>query len=181
MLRLDQQHRLATMLTTHFDTVWRACRRAGLSGAQAEEIAQEAFAVCVRRLDLIQAGRERAFLLGVAVRLASNARRLVASQMELVSFEAEDAETVDPQPLAEELLAQKEQREILDRVLQSMSDAFREVLTLYEIHDLTLAEIADALGIPEGTAASRLRRAREEFTRKVDRFCAGAARVKEGT
>jgi RNA polymerase sigma-70 factor (ECF subfamily) len=169
------------MLTAHFDAVWRAGRRAGLSSPQAEENAQEAFAICARKLDLIQEGRERAFLLGVAVRLANNTRRLVASQMELVRFDAQEDETVDAKPIAEELLARKEQRELLDRVLLSLSDAFREVLTLYEIHDLTLAEIADVLGIPEGTAASRLRRAREEFARKMEPYFAGAARVKEGT
>lgn len=176
-----QQYRLATMLTAHFDAVWRAGRRAGLSSPQAEENAQEAFAVCARKLDQIEVGRERAFLLGVAVRLAHNARRLVASQLELVRFDTQDNETVDGKPLAEELLARKEQLELLDRILRSLSETFREVLTLYEIHDLTLAEIATALGIPEGTAASRLRRAREEFTRKVDKYFAGLARAKEGT
>ena len=75
-------------------------------------------------------------------------------------------------PLAEELLEQKQQRALLDRILQSMSDAFREVLTLYEIEELTLPEVAVALEIPEGTAASRLRRAREEFSRKIKKFVA---------
>jgi RNA polymerase sigma-70 factor (ECF subfamily) len=169
------------MLTAHFDAVWRAGRRAGLSSPQAEENAQEAFAIGARKLDQIETGRERAFLLGVAVRLANNTRRLLSSQMELVRFDAQDEDTVDAEPLAEELLARKQQRELLDRVLQSLSEPFREVLTLYEIHDLTLAEIATALGIPEGTAASRLRRAREEFTRKVDYHFAGTARAKEGS
>jgi RNA polymerase sigma-70 factor (ECF subfamily) len=177
----EQQQRLAKMLASHFDVVWRAGRRAGLSSAQAEENAQEAFAVCARKLDLIQSGRERAFLLGVAVRLAQNTRRLVASQLELVRLDDSHEQSVDARPRADDLLAQKEQRAVLDRILDSMSAAFREVLTLYEIHDLTLGEIADALEIPEGTAASRLRRAREEFADKLDRYLAGVARTKEGT
>lgn len=180
-LTLEQQQRLARMLASHFDVVWRAGRRTGLSSAQAEENAQEAFAVCARKLDLIQVGRERAYLLGVAVRLAQNTRRLVASQLELVRLDASHEQSVDARPRADELLAQKEQREVLDRILDSMSDAFREVLTLYEIHDLTLGEIADALEIPEGTAASRLRRAREEFADKLERYLAGQARTMEGT
>jgi RNA polymerase sigma-70 factor (ECF subfamily) len=37
------------------------------------------------------------------------------------------------------------------------------VFTLYELEEVNVPEIAALLGIPVGTAASRLRRAREEF------------------
>jgi RNA polymerase sigma-70 factor (ECF subfamily) len=148
----------------------------GLSNAQAEENAQEAYSVAARKLHRIDDGRERAFLLGVAVRLAVNERRRAACRVEQVGFEREPYEIADCLPHAEELLEQKQQRALLDRILQSMSDAFREILTLYEIEELTLPEVAVALEIPEGTAASRLRRAREEFSRKIGRFTVSIAR-----
>ena len=173
-LTAEQERRLASMLNTHFVSVWRAGRRMGLHNAQAEENAQEVFAVAARKLTCIEPGRERAFLLGVAVRLASNARRKAALCVEPLEREA-----IDPMPLAEELLAQKQQRSVLDRVLLSMSDDLREVLTLYEIEELNLPEIAEALEIPAGTAASRLRRAREDFSRRIERFTARNARPKE--
>ena len=144
----------------------------GLSAAQAEENAQEAYSVVARKLDRINDGRERAYLLGVAVRLAANERRRAASRMEQVASEREPYEIADALPRAEELLEQKQQRALLDQILQSMSDAFREILTLYEIEELTLPQVAVALEIPEGTAASRLRRAREEFSRKIKQFVA---------
>ena len=178
-LSVSQERRLAFMLNSHFDSVWRAGRRMGLPEAQAQENAQETFAIAARKLDRIEHGRERAYLLGVAVRLAVNARRRVAQRLQQVAFDRADHETADSTPLAEELLEQKQQRAILDRILESMSDAFRQVLTLYEVEELTLPEIAIALEIPEGTAASRLRRAREEFSRKVQRFSAGMARPEE--
>jgi RNA polymerase sigma-70 factor (ECF subfamily) len=167
------------MLNSHFDSVWRAGRRMGLPDAQAEDNAQETFAIAARKLDRVEHGRERAFLLGVAVRLAVNARRRVAERLELLVFNREDHENPDGTPLAEELLEQKRQRAFLDQILESMSDTFRQVLTLYEIEELTLPEIAMALEIPEGTAASRLRRARKEFRRKIARFSASAARFEE--
>jgi RNA polymerase sigma-70 factor (ECF subfamily) len=178
-LSAEQERRLASMLNTHFACVWRAGRRMGLAPAQAEENAQETFAVAARKLDRIAKGCERAYLLGVAVRLAGNLRRRNAVREEPVAFEHEQRETADATPLAEDLLTQKRQRALLDRILQSMSDDFREVLTLYEIEELNVPEIAVALEIPEGTAASRLRRAREEFSRKIGRLTASAARRKE--
>ena len=178
-LTAEQEHRLAWMLNAHFASVWRAGRRVGLPNAQAEENAQEAFAIAARKLDRIAQGRERAFLLGVAVRLAANARRRLAMRMEQVALDPLEHEATDGAPLAEELLARKQQRALLDRILQSMSDVLREVLMLYEIEDLSLPEIAEALEIPEGTAASRLRRARQDFSQKIGRLSARLAHCRE--
>src|SRR4051812_14897207 len=63
------------MFDAHFDVVWRTVRRLGLSSAGADDVAQEAFVVAARKLDVIEPGRERSFLIGTAVRLAANARR----------------------------------------------------------------------------------------------------------
>jgi len=167
------------MLDTHFDSVWRAGRRMGLLNARAEENAQEVFTVAARKLDHIEAGRERAFLLGVAVRLAANARRRMFARLEQVGLDADECEVFDSGPLPDEILAQKEQRSLLDQILLSMSDVLREVLTLYEIEELNLPEIAIALEIPEGTAASRLRRARAEFSRKLAGVAARMVRHEE--
>ena len=41
---------------------------------------------------------------------------------------------------------------------------------LYEIEELTMAEIASVLELPPGTVASRLRRARAAFSERVQRF-----------
>jgi hypothetical protein len=53
LLTAEQERRLAWMFDTHFDSVWRAGRRMGLLDAQAEENAQEVFALaascCARK------------------------------------------------------------------------------------------------------------------------------------
>jgi RNA polymerase sigma-70 factor (ECF subfamily) len=179
VLTAEQERRLAWMLNTYFDSVWRAGRRMGLQSAQAQENAQEAFSVAARKLDCIEPGRERTFLLGVALRLAANARRRMSARIDELATDSVELEALDAIPLADELLAQRQQRSLLDRILMSMSDLLREVLTLYEIEELNLSEIAEVLEIPEGTAASRLRRAREEFSRKFGRFATRVARAKE--
>jgi RNA polymerase sigma-70 factor (ECF subfamily) len=46
----------------------------------------------------------------------------------------------------------------------------RAVFVLYELEQLTSAEIAELLQIPPGTVASRLRRARESFESCVARL-----------
>jgi RNA polymerase sigma-70 factor (ECF subfamily) len=55
----------------------------------------------------------------------------------------------------------------------------RAVFVLFELEEMPTAEIAEALELPTGTVASRLRRAREEFRRIAARvqareaFCGG--------
>ena len=175
----EEQQRLAQMLAAFFSAAWRVGRRFGLSGAQADEIAQEAFVVAARRLSSIEQGHERAFVLGVALRLASNARRRLAHRLERVADTADAPEPADGRPLAEEVLAQRRRCEELDRILNSMSALLSEVLMLYEIEELTLAEIAEALDIPEGTVASRLRRARIEFCRRAQHYASLRERLEE--
>jgi len=175
----EEQGRLARMLQALFPAAWRVARRFGLSGAQADEIAQEAFMVAARRLSDIEQGHERAFVLGVALRLASNACRRLAHRLEQVG-ETEDApEPADTRPLAEEVLTHRRLCEALDRIFNSMSAALGEVLVLYEIEELTLSEIAEALDIPENTAASRLRRARSEFSRRAQQHASLRERLEE--
>ena len=57
----------------------------------------------------------------------------------------------------------------VDAILKTMPIERREVFVLYEIEGLTGKEIADQLGVPEGTVASRLRTARAEFEDAVRR------------
>jgi RNA polymerase sigma-70 factor (ECF subfamily) len=50
----------------------------------------------------------------------------------------------------------------------------RAVFVLDEIEEMSRAEIAHALGIPEGTVASRLRRARQDFQVRLTQWKKGA-------
>jgi len=52
-------------------------------------------------------------------------------------------------------------------VLDAMPFDLRAAFVLFELDELTIPEIATLLHIPEGTASSRLRRAREDFRARV--------------
>jgi RNA polymerase sigma-70 factor (ECF subfamily) len=65
-------------------------------------------------------------------------------------------------------------RAVLDALLEAMPLDLRSVFVSYELEEMTVAEIASALGVPQGTAASRLKRAREVFDRLSRRFRARA-------
>ena len=154
--------RVAELLRAHFRDVWRMVRRFGVPEHCADDAAQEVFIIASRRLADISPGSERAFLLSTAVRVAANLRRSLGTRREC-SEQEQSAEGIDPRPSAEALLDQKRLRELLDRVLDGLSDDLRVSFVLYELEGLSSPEIATLLGIPLGTVASRLRRAREAF------------------
>lgn len=52
---------------------------------------------------------------------------------------------------------------MLDEVLGELPHDLRTVFVMCEVEEVTMSEVAVALGIPAGTVASRLRRAREAF------------------
>jgi len=96
------------------------------------------------------------------VRVAANARRSLGARRECNADESMP-ERVDPRPDAEALLDQKRLRQMLDRVLDDLSDDLRVCFVLYELEGMSSPEIAELLHIPVGTVASRLRRGREAF------------------
>lgn len=59
---------------------------------------------------------------------------------------------------------------VLGRALSELPPAFREVIVLREIEELSYREIADIIGAPVGTVMSRLSRARDELRSKLTRL-----------
>jgi RNA polymerase sigma-70 factor, ECF subfamily len=75
---------------------------------------------------------------------------------------SENAQLVVPRPDGpEEQLSRREQSARVQRALQKLSIDHRAVLVLREVEDLSGTEIAETLGVAEGTVKSRLARARD--------------------
>ena len=154
---------LRALFTAHYGSIWRLLRRLGVRSAQLDDATQEVFWVAARRSGDIQAGSEHSFLYGVALRVASQEVKKQRASVPLA-----DLETIptirDLGPSPEEQLAQQQARELLDEVLDALPPELRIVFVLFELEGLEVREIAALQDVPVGTASSRLRRAREEFS-----------------
>lgn len=164
----EAKERLATLLDQHHDFVWRLLRRFGVRTADCDDAAQQVFLVAARRLDDIEPGRERSFLTGTAMRVASEHRRRSPSQREVSDDGLEERPSLVPP--ADELVDQKRARALLDLVLDAMDLELRAVFVLFELEGASLTEIAELTSLPRGTVASRLRRARVDFEDRVRRI-----------
>ncbi|MDB4933295.1 MAG: ECF-family polymerase sigma factor [Labilithrix sp.] len=168
--RVPHEHaRLRRMLDESFDFIWRSLRRFGLSDDRADDAAQQVFIIASRKLDTIRPDAERSFLFGTAMRVASDMRRSAVSRREIAHADPA-ADLADTATAADELIDRGRARAMLDRVLDAMDEDLRIVFVLFELEETPTAEIAALLGIPPGTVASRLRRAREEFEVQIARI-----------
>jgi RNA polymerase sigma-70 factor (ECF subfamily) len=156
------------MQRDHIEFLWRSVRRLGVPEADADDAVQRVLIIAAGKLASIEVGRERAFLFATALRVASHARRAQRRRSEVPEDQA--ASAASGAPSAEDLLDRLRARELLDQVLESLPIDIRAVFILFEMEEMTLAEIASLLGIPSGTAASRLRRGRELFQAEIARF-----------
>jgi RNA polymerase sigma-70 factor (ECF subfamily) len=157
--------RLRRLVDAHLDFVARVLRNSGTPQAEVDDEVQRTFIVAARRLDDMRIGAEKSFLFRIALNLAAHARRTAARRREVSADQA--PEQIERFATPEALTDQKRMRELLDGVLDKMEEPLRAVFVLHEFEEMSTSEIADLLGIPRGTAASRLRRARVEFRARV--------------
>jgi RNA polymerase sigma-70 factor, ECF subfamily len=171
-----KKERLERMFRAHHELVWRTLRRLGLGPEPAADATQQAFLIAAERLDDIRQGSERAFLFGTALRLARTAYR-TGRRWQL---EDDMDHRADAGSRVEDLVDRRRAVEVADRVLAQMDPTLLTVFVLFEIEGLSTPEIAELVGVPLGTAASRLRRAREAFRAAASRLERGVKREVAG-
>lgn len=155
------QRTLESFVGQHYAFVWRLLRGFGLSPPDSDDAAQQVFMISARKLETIAPDRERSFLYGVAVRVANNARRGARRRREVPEEARDDSESEGQSP--EQVAELARARALLDELLRRLPDKLRRALILAELEQLPVQAIAELERIPLGTAASRLRLARQQF------------------
>jgi RNA polymerase sigma-70 factor (ECF subfamily) len=149
----------------YIDFVWVCARRLGVPPGAIEDVAQEVFTVIHCRLHTLQRPESlRSWIYGVVRRTVSayhRARRTRSAREEPGAAVADSVDPMQPSPLDLALLS--DEVKLLWRLLGELDPPKREVLVLVELEEMTVPEIADAIGVPLNTAYSRLRAARREF------------------
>lgn len=144
----------------HARYMWRALLGLGVRAADVDDVCQEVFIVVHRRLPEFDGRALRSWLYAICLRAASEYRRSARVRREVSVAEPPDAE------LPRGTLEDVQMRELWQRLLQGLDrldEDKRAAFVLYEIEELTVREVADAMGCPLQTAYSRLNAAREHM------------------
>lgn len=157
--------RLRQLVDSHVQLVARTLRNAGTAEADIDDNVQRVFIALSNRLDDVRVGAEKSFLVQTALNMAAHARRTMARRRETLTESLPEVGDLLAGP--EEMVERRQIRRMLDQVLGSMDADLRAVFVLFELEEMTAAEISAILAIPTGTVASRLRRARADFRQRV--------------
>jgi len=159
------QTAFTTLLERHGKLVFAVCRRVLENTQDAEDAYQATFLLLARKSALIRKKRSLAsWLHGVAYRMATNARR-AAIRRRRHEHRAPVAEPSNPAWT----VAWKEIQVMLDEEIHRLPEVFREAFVLCCLENMSCREVADRLGINQGTVRSRLTRARQRLQRRLSR------------
>jgi RNA polymerase sigma-70 factor, ECF subfamily len=163
------------LFSTHHDRIRRYVLGMIRDPAEAEDLTQETFLRAYRRQDSLRdPDAARGWLYRIATHVCLDRLRQRAPHVSVESEEgsrrAESA--ASPAPSALEITERKETSVCVQRCLDFLSDSYRAVILLHEIHALTTAEIAALLGVEEGAVKIRLHRARRRLQYVMAQGCA---------
>ncbi len=147
----------------------------------ADDVAQEAFVRAWRSLDRFDLGRPFGpWVCRIAANLALNHVRSPRAREEGLPEGHAETPSADPGPLG--AILDEEAKRVLDEAVAELGPEQRAVFVLRAVEEMSYAEIAEALGISQGTVMSRLFRARERLARALAPYLGPAAvRRKAGT
>jgi RNA polymerase sigma factor (sigma-70 family) len=154
---------LAALVRRHAPMVRGVCRRILRNHHDAEDAFQATFLVLVRKAAGVPRQAVASWLYGVA---RQTAVRLRATAAKRGRREAQVAAM--PEPTVAEA-RDADWQNVLDEELSRLPGRYRGVIVLCDLEGLTRREAARQLGLPEGSVASRLARARVMLAKRLAR------------
>ncbi len=158
----------------HYDRVY--CYILGLvhDPDEAEDLTQDTFLRAYSQRDSL---RDPSALLSWLYRIATHAaldrlRQRARRAPRESGADLEEVEVPDPgAPNLEQAAEQQEMSACVQKYLADLSDAYRAVILLHDVHGLTASEIAETLELPLATVKMRLHRARRRLQAILQGAC----------
>jgi len=157
----------------HAAELFRLALSLAATRADAEDIVQETFLGAYRGMRKFDARASvKTWLKRILVRQAARTWNKSRASRKALALEAVDAE---PRPSAasvrEGMATGGVDRKIdIAAVLKTLPREYREILVLREFEQMSYTEIAESLGVPQGTVESRLHRARTELKSRLQSY-----------
>ncbi|ODV14310.1 MAG: RNA polymerase subunit sigma [Thiobacillus sp. SCN 64-317] len=181
---------LQYLMRRHNQTLYRTARSILKDDAEAEDAVQEAYVLAYRAMDQFRGDAKLStWLIRIAVNVSIRRARKLNRSAEVIDLvgdpdalrgtdedllEAGMDEHAPEQP--EHVALRAETRRLIEDKINRLPDIFRTVFVMRAVEEMSVAETAICLDIPEATVRTRYFRAksllREALAREID-FCLG--------
>ena len=180
-LRDRDERAFRELIDAHRDRVFNITYRMLGNRHEAEDVAQEVFITVFKTIETFrEEAKFSTWLYRVTVNHCKNRIKYLSRRPGLDRGRDEHDETKDqagvngaigaPPPSAPDRALEGAQMEkLLQDAIATLDDDHRIVVVLRDVEDLSIEEICDITGLPDGTVKSRLHRARLALRKKLQR------------
>src|SRR5947208_11951283 len=140
---------------------------------EAEDLTQDIFLKIFKALNTFdRRANFQTWIISISRNLCIDHYRSVRKERQTI---AREVDTTDLQPASRErtpyaLAEHRDLRAQLKQALETLPSTLRTAVVLRDLQELSYQEIADQLGLPEGTVKSRINRARIELAHQLKRL-----------
>jgi RNA polymerase sigma factor (sigma-70 family) len=147
--------------------------------ADAQDAVQDAYLRAYRALHQLQGTEIKPWLLTIVRNVCYRRLQERRGAGNVISLDealgprsgvASDPAFASSQPSPEQAAINASEQALLTEAIGALAPAFREVIVLRELEELSYREIADIIGAPVGTVMSRLSRARTELRAQMTKL-----------
>ena len=156
----------------HFDRLYNFACWLTQDRHEAEDLVQETYAKALKGFSSFQPGTNfRAWIYKILRNAFLTSRTgLKAAATVPLDLESEEQTLPATKETPESILLQRSDWQLVQQALEQLPVAYREVLLLCEVEEMSYQEIAATLAIPMGTVMSRLSRARRGLRIEVQKM-----------
>jgi len=159
----EKARRFREAALPHLDDVYTLARYLMRDKADADDAAQECYLRALRHFDSYRGPAFKPWLLAILRNVCKAEFTRRAAQPVPAPAEDDQADAPlwqEPQTSPETELIQHRDGETIRRLIAALPPAFREVIVLRDINNLSYRDVAEVTDVPIGTVMSRLARAR---------------------
>ena len=169
----DAQERIIVCVR---DMIYYTCLKMLRSEDRAMDATQDITMTIYERLGTL---KDPTAYVGWVRRITANycKNALSAKNVEFLAPKTEDEndpfaayESLDEQTVPEKVLEKNETQALIRKIIDELPDEQRMCVLMYYFHEMKTREIADTLGVPEGTIKSRLNYARKAIKCSLDQY-----------
>ncbi len=178
-LRDRDERAFRELIDDHRDRVFNITYRMLGNRAEAEDVAQEVFITVFKQIENFRGDSKfSTWLYRVTVNHCKNrikylSRRHDRDRDELDETSQQQNGAVNGAPVRaknpDKALESAQMEKLLQEAIASLDDEQRAVVILRDVEDLSIEEICEITGLPDGTVKSRLHRARLVLRKKMQR------------
>jgi len=147
--------------------------------SEAEDLVQETYAKALKGLDSFHPGTNfRAWMYRILRNTFLTSRTGLKAAASVSLDDEDNPESVSPATTEtpESILLARADHDAIQAALQQLPVAYREIILLCDVEEMSYREIAEALTVPMGTVMSRLARARKAMRQLLTEKVRGANR-----